>query len=238
MHPLVALLSLTARAGTFEGEAAVGLQSTALSAEHELYDPTRWHQAVSPTAGLAGRFGYYPLGFLGVEADLQLGSGLTAETNDPVLLQTLGGQLVAGPWIGDPRATWQPFVGVGLDQMTQRSSALGRDADGAFHVGAGLKYKYGERAKVRVDLRDAMSGRFGPSPKPAHHLSVAVSFAWRVGPPPRRPPRSSFWSCSAPTRTPPPAKSSPRSPPRTSSPPRSSTSPTTPTSPRAAAAAP
>ncbi len=180
----LALFTVASYARSFEGEASVGAETVVLSPNHELYDQANLHEAISPTAGVSGRFGVYALAFAGAEANFHLGTGVTLDTSSAALVHGFGLQFVGGPWLGNPRARFQPFVGVGAEYLGESSSALGSDTDAAWRVGLGAKYRYGDRAKVRVDLADSISSRFGPAPQPSHNFSFGVSFAMRLGPVP------------------------------------------------------
>lgn len=131
----------------------------------ELFEPrrTRPRQGFLPLATVAPdvgvRLGYYPLRFLGIEAE-----GATMPTS------TLDDGYPAQLWAGRahvvgqlPFSTIAPFVvvGGGLLAVDSHPLTLGRDIDQAFHLGIGTKIFLDRRFALRIDLRDEITPRRG-----------------------------------------------------------------------------
>ena len=112
--------------------------------------------SLSPEVG--GRVGYYPLRFLGLEAE---GAWLPTETDtgQGVNLWAARGHLVAQV------ARWSitPFVLAGASGLAVASGAdaVGNDVDLGFHFGGGLKFFFTRRFMMRLDVRDTMTARRG-----------------------------------------------------------------------------
>lgn len=123
------------------------------SKRHELYDPHRAFQKYGSAAPELGmRVGYYPLSFLGVEAE---GAVMPTSTKDD---KSAGLWAVRGHGVLQlPIASLVPFLLIGGGVLGAGSDSLGSDADPAVHFGAGLKAPLDDFLSVRLDVRDTMS---------------------------------------------------------------------------------
>ena len=159
------------------------------SSRHEFYDPsTSTHKelsSVAPDFGL--RAGYFPIKYVGVEAEGALmPTGI--EGADGGLLYGLRAHAVAQYPLG--RLTPFGVLGTGLFGINSNDSANGSDADPEFHVGLGAKYYFTPLIGARLDGRYiAAPGRLeGVEDSNTGHweLLAGVTFAlWRnpEGPP-------------------------------------------------------
>ena len=120
----------------------------------ELVDtsPAQGHQELKTGLDLGLRAGFYPLSFLGAEGELGVIPTKTKATDDRATIWTYRLSAVAQY----PAYRLVPFVLVGAGGMNLRSgaSALGKDKDPEFHVGAGVKYAICQTLSARFDFRD------------------------------------------------------------------------------------
>ena len=155
------------------GVVELGLAVGALlpSAEHELYDYTTPWQARRPAAAaFALRAGYYPLAFIGAEAE---GGLALSRTTDGGRAPILG---VRGHLVGQlPFASVAPFALVGGGFLATRN-ALGSDLDPSLHVGGGLKIFATRWLGVRVDARAHVGLAHTVEAARAFHPEVLASF--------------------------------------------------------------
>jgi outer membrane protein OmpA-like peptidoglycan-associated protein len=128
------------------------------SAEHnlqnlELVQQNReGHQRLGPGFDLGLRAGFYPLSWLGAEAELGVIPTSTRTTGDSATIWTYRLQAVAQY----PAYRLVPFVVVGAGGMNLRSNpnALGKDSDPELHLGLGAKFAITEHLSARLDFRD------------------------------------------------------------------------------------
>jgi outer membrane protein OmpA-like peptidoglycan-associated protein len=119
--------------------------------EHEFYDPNAGPQeplsSVNPD--LLGRIGFFPIAFVGAEAEAGVVFANT-DTGGSTPLLALRGSVVAQV---PGRVT--PFVFAGLGNIWTRSDDmdLGNDRDRVWHAGLGLKYFMSGRLHGRLDGR-------------------------------------------------------------------------------------
>jgi OOP family OmpA-OmpF porin len=131
----------------------------------ELFEPrtTRPRQGFLPLATVAPdvgvRLGYYPLRFLGLEAEGATMPTHTLEDGYPAQLWAARAHLVGQL----PFSTITPFfvVGGGVLAIDSHPLTLGRDIDQAFHLGIGTKIFLDRRFALRLDLRDEITPRRG-----------------------------------------------------------------------------
>jgi OOP family OmpA-OmpF porin len=153
-----------------------------LSHEHELFlpNPERPQQGfapvrvLSPNVGL--RLGYYPIPFLGFEAEGGISPSRLREREGDVLLYTARGQLVGR------LALWRVMplllVGGGVLGVHSKPELLGDDRDAALHFGGGLDVFVTRRLLLRFDVRDLVSWRHGVEPSfGAHSLEVTLGLS-------------------------------------------------------------
>lgn len=140
-------------------------------------DPSLPDDGFKPLATLApevgGRIGYYPLRFLGLEAE---GSWLPTETDagDAANVWVVRGHLVAQV------ARWSitPFALAGASGLAVASDrdAVGNDVDLGFHFGGGLKFFFTRRFMMRLDVRDTITARRGLGLGVVHSPEVLLGF--------------------------------------------------------------
>lgn len=150
--------------------------------EHELFriDLDRSSQGqlpFRPVAGVVGaRVGYYPLRFLGVEAEGGVAPtrAYTTAITGRVLMWHARGHAVAQ--IGLWRLT--PFVlaGVGALGVSSAPEVVGDDVDLGVHFGGGLKIFVNQWLMIRVEGRDTISSGCDACGLPAGELKESSSF--------------------------------------------------------------
>ncbi len=150
------------------------------SKDHELQD--RNHQPFdSPVPELGMRAGFYPLAYLGVEAEGTAGPTKTAGT------KTESGK-AAGLWgvrfqaiLQLPAEHLTPFLVLGAGGLGAGSTATGTDVDPALHFGAGAKWSLDDFVAARLDVRDNMSQKNAATANtPAHHPEVQLSLTFTL----------------------------------------------------------
>lgn len=153
------------------------------SSSHELYDSTRNRQgdfsAVGPGGGL--RLGYFPLSFVGIEAEGGA-SGFGLEGDDAAALYAARSHVV----LQFP-ARLTPFV-VGGGGMLGVEGGDGGDADRAAHWGGGLKWYADSRWSVRADARHIVSAAEGPDAGNTSHFEATLGFSFALHRAPERNP--------------------------------------------------
>jgi OOP family OmpA-OmpF porin len=129
-----------------------------------------------PAVELGLRGGYYPLSYLGAEAEGMLA---LAETNGEenatllaarahVVLQISGWRIV-------------PFVLAGVGYWNVRNSVSGNDVDPAFHFGGGLRINITRGLAFRLDVRDSITNNLGNEGYP-HHIETLAAVSWFLQP--------------------------------------------------------
>jgi len=110
------------------------------------------HQRIGPGFDLGLRAGFYPLSFLGAEAELGVIPTSTRTTDSRATIWTYPLQAVAQY----PAYRLVPFFLIGAGGMNLRSNpnALGKDSDPALHLGIGAKFAITEHLTARFDFRD------------------------------------------------------------------------------------
>lgn len=151
----------------------------------ELFQPrrTRPRQGFLPLATIAPdvgvRVGYYPLRFLGVEAEGAYMPTTTLEDGYGAHLWAARGHLVGQL----PFSTIAPFVVVGAGAFGVDSNPviLGQDIDQAFHLGIGAKLFINRRLVARLDLRDEISPRRGLNAGATNSIEVLLGLSFTLG---------------------------------------------------------
>jgi OOP family OmpA-OmpF porin len=149
------------------------------SKHHELIDeyaPYQLYRRAAPELGL--RVGYFPLSFLGIEAE-----GAVIPTN------TRDGEK-AGLWAARahgvlqlPLASVVPFGLIGGGALGVGSDSLGSDIDPALHFGIGVKVPLDEFLSLRLDLRDNMSQKWAADDgKLTSHPDVLLGLTFTLDP--------------------------------------------------------
>jgi outer membrane protein OmpA-like peptidoglycan-associated protein len=145
--------------------------------------PERPRQGFLPLATLApavgGRVGYYPLRFLGVEAEGSVIPTSTIDDGFDAYLWTARGHVVGQL----PFSSIAPFVvlGAGALGVMSHPLTLGSDVDPAFHLGIGTKVFINRRFSVRLDLRDEISPRRGTTGGATNSIEALLGLSLTLG---------------------------------------------------------
>lgn len=134
-----------------------------------LYSNQLPYQAYNGAAfEMGGRLAFFPLTFLGVEAEFMMADG-----NVPADLTNIDPRLVSnnavftsyrGHIVGQlPFWSVVPFAVVGVSALGATSQPLGHDTSAVFHFGVGAKVPLTKDFAIRVDLRENMMGRSNSS---------------------------------------------------------------------------
>lgn len=140
------------------------------------------------SAVIGARLAYFPLSFVGVEAEAIVSPSATKETNKSALLYAARGHVIAQL----PMASVVPFALVGGGMLGGISQSMGNDGDPAFHFGVGAKVPVNHVVSVRLDLRDTLTQKRGGNPgDPTHSFEVLLGATFtferpRPTPPPTR----------------------------------------------------
>jgi len=151
----------------------------------ELFEPrlTLPDQGFLPLASVAAdvglRAGYFPLRFLGIEAEGVYVPTTTLEAGHRVGLWSVRGHVVGQL----PVSSIAPFVLVGAGALGLHSPpvVLGDDVDPSFHLGIGTKVFIDRRIMARLDLRDVISPRRGADAGATNSLEVLLGLSVTLG---------------------------------------------------------
>ena len=150
---------------------------TVFSKIHDLYDPATPKPRESirrPTADLGARVGYFPLRFLGVEAEF---SALPAryEGVGSAFVYGLRGHAV----LQLPMYRLVPFVvgGYGLLGVASGPTVAGKDVDAVGHYGGGLKYFINRMLAVRLDVRHFIGAQAAEPFAAASHVQAVLGLS-------------------------------------------------------------
>ncbi|MEB2314394.1 MAG: OmpA family protein [Sorangiineae bacterium] len=141
-------------------------------------------KSVAPEVGL--RFGYYPIRYLGIEAEGMYAPTQT-EDDESASLWAIRGHLVGQLPLG--AAT--PFAVLGGGRMAGKSSVMGTDSDPALHFGIGVKVPVSRALSLRFDARDNMTQKDDTSDgTQTHHpeLTLGLSYTFGLSKKPAAPP--------------------------------------------------
>ena len=142
----------------------------------------RPYARVAPEFG--ARFGYFPLDFLGVEAEGAFGLGRVQ--GDRATLWTARGHVIGQV----PRWSVTPFVLAGAGVMGVRSGqgVVGNDSDLAFHIGGGVAVHLTRALTLRLDVRDVITPQQGSNGGATNNPELLLGFGWSRRPPEPPPP--------------------------------------------------
>lgn len=154
------------------------------SPSHELYavdeEGQGLYEPLKVGAGVVGgRAGYYPLRFLGIEAEGGAAPTQTRENERVTLWHARGGVVGQLPfWSVAPFAT----LGAGaLGARSDSASAVGNDTDAAIHFGGGVKIHPSRHSQVRIDVRDVVAAGRGIANGVTHSPEILVTAALVLG---------------------------------------------------------
>ncbi len=115
------------------------------------------------------RLGYYPLSFLGVEAEAMAAASKIKHTETSAALYAGRVQLV----LQAPLPYVVPFALVGVGRLGAVSRFMANDSDPAWHFGVGAKVPFNHILSARLDLRDTLTERTQQDGQ-AHTLEVLL----------------------------------------------------------------
>lgn len=182
------------------GLAELGLHTGAFfPRDHELYGPRVAYEPLRPAGPELGlRFAFYPLAWLGLEAESAVMPTRTTLTDSPAAVVAARAHAIAQlPY------RLAPFVLLGYGALIQTSRRLGTDIDPGMHFGAGLKLFLTPWVALRLDLRSNVAGQHGQRGGRTQHLEALLGVSVTLGRrAPERPPRPVPQDrCSAPGPT-------------------------------------
>ncbi|MEX1366468.1 MAG: OmpA family protein [Nannocystaceae bacterium] len=152
----------------------------------ELFEPRpdRPRQGFLPLAPVAPdvgvRVGYFPLRFLGIEAEGAFMPTTTQDDGYTAYLFAARGHLIGQL----PVSSIAPFALVGAGALGIRSDPeviLGQDIDQSFHLGIGTKVFINRRIMARLDLRDVISPRRGINGGATNNIEVLLGLSITLG---------------------------------------------------------
>ncbi len=163
---------------------------------HDFYDTELGYRRLRRAAPDVGaRAAYYPLAFLGIEAEFAGMWTVAQYGGEPAFLYGVRLHAVAQlPWF---RIT--PFVlgGYGLGGIRSARDALGNDIDPIGHFGGGVKFFATPRLALRVEGRNLIGPAAQQRRKIANHGEVLFGVSLTFG-------RGSRWTPERASRRPPP----------------------------------
>lgn len=130
---------------------------------------------------LGARLGYYPLSFLGIEAEAM--GALTKTENTGAGLYAVRGHLV----LQAPLPYVVPFVVGGAGRLGAISRVMGKDSDVAGHFGVGAKVALTQTLSLRIDGRDNLTRKRGGTGQ-AHTFEAMLGLTAVIGRTRRDPP--------------------------------------------------
>ena len=152
-----------------------------LAEDHDLYDtrtaPQQRLRRAGPLAGIRGA--YFPLSFVGVEAEFDGNFTELEDGSEPVFTWGARGHAI----LQLPFYRIVPFAFGGYGIMGVRSSrdAVGNDVDPVGHYGVGAKLLLTPWLAVRIDGRHAMAAAAARRRRVAHHGSVTLGLSFTLG---------------------------------------------------------
>ncbi len=154
------------------------------STAHELFETDRalpdqgFRKLDRVRADVGLRLGYYPLSFLGIEAEGAVMPGKTADKQTATIWSVRGQLLGQLPfWSVVPFA----LLGVNGTGVVSDRSALGNDVDLGLHVGGGVKAFVHRNVALRLDARDVIAAKRGVEKGVAHNGEVLLGVSFTFG---------------------------------------------------------
>ncbi len=167
------------------GELGVFLGVLLPSKRVELFRPNldlerQGHRSFKAAAfDVGGRVGYYPLRFLGIEAEGAVMPTSTRDGAGRATLWALRGHVVGqlGLWSVTPFV----LVGGGVLSVSSDASVVGKDIDQALHFGGGVKVYLNRWTMVRFDIRDTLAPRQGLKNGASNNLEILLGLSVTLG---------------------------------------------------------
>ena len=123
------------------------------STDHNLRFEAYPQREYEPGPEVGARFGYYPLSFLGLEAEAMAAGSKIKNTQTSAALYAARGQLV----LQAPLPYVAPFLVVGVGRLGAISRTMANDSDPAWHFGLGAKIPFNHLISARLDVRDTLT---------------------------------------------------------------------------------
>lgn len=123
------------------------------SADHNLRYQAYPQRPYATGGEFGARLGYYPLSFLGVEAEAMAAASKIKHTETSAALYAGRVQLV----LQAPLPYVVPFALVGVGRLGGISRPMANDSDPAWHFGVGAKVPFNHILSARLDLRDNLT---------------------------------------------------------------------------------
>lgn len=142
------------------------------------------YRSVAPEFG--ARFGFFPVDFLGLEAEGAAGLG-RVEGDARATLWALRGHVIGQV----PRWSVTPFVlaGAGVLGVRSGAGAVGNDSDLAFHLGGGVAVHLTRALTLRLEVRDVISPQQGETGGGTNSPELLLGIGWTRRPPERARPK-------------------------------------------------
>ncbi len=150
------------------------------SEEHNIFAP-RPGIAQEPFAKaafeLGARLAYFPLAYLGVEAE---GFAAASEVESGRSAMLYGGN---GALVGQlPGMSLTPFLLIGAGRLGAINEPMGNDTDPAIILGVGVKVPVSSSVSIRLDLRDTMTQKFEAAEgDQTHHPQILLGATFPLG---------------------------------------------------------
>ena len=142
------------------------------STQHNLRDKQYPPQDYDIAGIAGGRFGYYPLSFLGIEAEGMAGGSKVKGTNNQAVFYGYNANLV----LQVPLAYVVPFFSGGVGRLGAISHAMGNDSDTAWNFGIGAKVAITHALSFRIDGRDTLTPNIDKDGQ-AHTFQITGGFS-------------------------------------------------------------
>ena len=123
------------------------------SSDHNLRYEAYPQREYSAGSEIGARLGYFPLSFLGVEAEAMAAASKIKHTEGSAMLYAVRAQLV----LQAPLPYVQPFLIAGVGRLGAISRPMANDSDPALHFGIGAKVPVNHALSVRFDVRDTLT---------------------------------------------------------------------------------
>jgi Outer membrane protein beta-barrel domain len=132
---------------------------------------------------VGARLGYYPLSFLGIEAEAMAAGSKIKHTETSAALYAGRAQIV----LQAPLPYVSPFLLVGVGRLGAISRTMANDSDPAWHFGVGAKVPFNHLLGMRIDARDTLTERTQQDGQ-AHTFELLLSLTATVERSRRQPP--------------------------------------------------
>ncbi|HYQ30713.1 MAG TPA: OmpA family protein [Polyangiaceae bacterium] len=153
------------------------------SSDHNLRYQAYPQQEYDIGAEFGARLGYYPLSFLGVEAEAMTAASKVKNTETSAAIYA--GRVHAVLQAPLPYVT--PFALVGVGRLGAISRTMANDSDPAWHFGVGAKVPFTHAFGARLDLRDTLTKNTQQDDQ-AHSFEVLLSLTATIERKRREPP--------------------------------------------------